>query len=110
MIRTTGGEWNPTDYAYHLTRRARGLPLWFSLAVYGLDAYRNAVEAAATLALQTAELIKAAPQLELVREPELGVVLFRRLGWRSGITTSGPTGCTATGSHSSHRPNGTARP
>ncbi|HEY5017195.1 MAG TPA: pyridoxal-dependent decarboxylase, partial [Streptosporangiaceae bacterium] len=24
-------EWNPTDYAYHLTRRARGLPLWFSL-------------------------------------------------------------------------------
>ena len=24
-------EWNPTDYAYHLTRRARGLALWFSL-------------------------------------------------------------------------------
>ena len=37
-------EWNPSDYAYHLTRRARGLPLWFSLAVNGLDAYRAAVE------------------------------------------------------------------
>ena len=39
VIHDTPGEWNPTDYAYHLTRRARGLPLWFSLAVYGVDAY-----------------------------------------------------------------------
>ncbi|MEX1263830.1 MAG: hypothetical protein WEE66_07835 [Actinomycetota bacterium] len=37
-------EWNPADYAYHLSRRARGLPLWFSLATYGTDAYREAVE------------------------------------------------------------------
>src|SRR5215471_16443789 len=36
VIHVSGGEWNPTDYAYHLTRRARGLPLWFSMAVYGL--------------------------------------------------------------------------
>ena len=45
------GEWNPSDYAYHLTRRARGLPLWFSLAVYGVDAYREAIEVAASLAI-----------------------------------------------------------
>ncbi|HXW45191.1 MAG TPA: pyridoxal-dependent decarboxylase, partial [Streptosporangiaceae bacterium] len=38
VIHDTPGEWNPTDYAYHLTRRARGLPLWFSLSVYGTDA------------------------------------------------------------------------
>jgi aromatic-L-amino-acid decarboxylase len=82
VIHTSDGEWNPSDYAYHLTRRARGLPLWFSLAVYGLDAYRQAIEVAASLAVQTAELIKAAPQLELIREPDLGVVLFRRLGWK----------------------------
>ena len=25
-----------------------------------------------------------APQLELIREPDLGVVLFRRLGWKPG--------------------------
>ena len=37
-------EWNPADYAYHLSRRARGLPLWFSLATYGTDAYRDAIE------------------------------------------------------------------
>ena len=35
-------EWNPSDYAFHLTRRARGLPLWFSMAVNGLDAYSEA--------------------------------------------------------------------
>ena len=82
VIHASDGEWNPTDYAYHLTRRARGLPLWFSLAVYGLDAYREAIEVAVPLARETAELIKAAPQLELIREPDLGVVLFRRLGWK----------------------------
>jgi glutamate/tyrosine decarboxylase-like PLP-dependent enzyme len=81
VIHVSDGEWNPTDYAYHLTRRARGLPLWFSLAVYGVDAYREAIEAAVTLARETADLIKASPQLQLVREPDLGVVLFRRVGW-----------------------------
>lgn len=74
-------EWNPTDYAYHLTRRARGLPLWFSLAVNGLDAYRASIEVAVDLARQTAALIEEAPHLELVREPDLGIVLFRRVGW-----------------------------
>ena len=82
VIHVSDGEWNPTDYAYHLTRRARGLPLWFSLAVYGLDAYREAIEAAVRLARETAILIKATPHLELIREPDLGVVLFRRLGWK----------------------------
>jgi aromatic-L-amino-acid decarboxylase len=81
VIHASDGEWNPTDYAYHLTRRARGLPLWFSLAVYGLEAYREAVESAVRLARDTAELIKATPHLELIREPDLGVVLFRRVGW-----------------------------
>jgi len=74
-------EWNPTDYAYHLTRRARGLPLWFSLAVHGTDAYRDAIEAALTTARAAADLIRRHPDLELIREPELSAVLFRRKGW-----------------------------
>ncbi|GGR28415.1 pyridoxal phosphate-dependent decarboxylase family protein [Agromyces mediolanus] len=78
------GEWNPSDYAYHLTRRARGLPLWFSLATYGIDAYGRAVDAGRALALATAALIEASDQLELVREPGLSVVLFRRHGWGQG--------------------------
>jgi len=74
-------EWNPTDYAYHLTRRARGLPLWFSLVVNGTDAYTEAIEHSLTLAHQVAAEIEATEHLELVREPVLAVVLFRRTGW-----------------------------
>jgi len=87
VIHDTPGEWNPTDYAYHLTRRARGLPLWFSLAVYGVDAYTQAIEAAIELARQTAAEIRSREYLELIREPELGVVLFRRRGWGSAQYT-----------------------
>ena len=36
--------WNPTDLAVHLSRRARGLPFWFSLAVHGTDRYVRAIE------------------------------------------------------------------
>jgi L-2,4-diaminobutyrate decarboxylase len=74
-------EWNPSDFAHHLSRRARGLPFWFSLATYGTDAYRDAVEQTLDVAHRGAELVKAAPHLELIMEPELSVVLFRRLGW-----------------------------
>ena len=81
VIHDTPGEWNPTDYAFHLTRRARGLPLWFSLSVYGVDAYSEAIEAAIDLARQAAAEIQARDDLELIREPDLGVVLFRRRGW-----------------------------
>ena len=73
--------WNPSDYAYQLTRRARGLPLWFSLAVNGSDAYRDAIERVLATARAAAPRIEALPHLELVREPELSVVLFRRTGW-----------------------------
>ncbi len=74
-------EWNPSDYAVHLTRRARGLPFWFSLATHGTDAYRVAIEQSLELTQQTADLIRKTPGLELVLEPELSVVLFRRVGW-----------------------------
>jgi len=84
VIHDRPGEWNPTDYAYHLTRRARGLPLWFSLSVYGVDAYAEAIETAIGLARQTADEIRSRSNLELIREPSLGVVLFRRRGWSSG--------------------------
>ena len=74
-------EWNPSDYAFHLTRRARGLPLWFSLAVNGTDAYRDAIETVLAVTQASADLIEVTPHVELVRRPELSVVLFRRTGW-----------------------------
>ena len=81
VIHDDSHEWNPSDYAYQLTRRARGLPLWFSLAVNGTDAYRDAIERVLATTRAAADRIRALPHLELVREPELSVVLFRRGGW-----------------------------
>ena len=72
---------NPSDLAHHLTRRARGLPLWFSLAVHGTRAYSDAVEVTLTVTRQAARLIEAAPHLDLLVEPELSVLTFRRRGW-----------------------------
>ncbi len=74
-------EWNPSDYAFHLTRRARGLALWFSLAVHGTDAYARAVENALRVARDAATLIASKDHLELIRQPELSIVLFRRREW-----------------------------
>ena len=76
-----GSNWNASDYAHHLTRRARGLPLWFSLATYGTDAYREAVERVITMTREAAVEIGGRTELELLMEPELSVVLFRRRGW-----------------------------
>ncbi len=75
------GLWNPADYSFGLTRRTRGLPLWFSLATHGIEKYREAVEANIDLAHQAAELIRELDYLELVREPELSIVVFERKGW-----------------------------
>jgi glutamate/tyrosine decarboxylase-like PLP-dependent enzyme len=87
VIHGEPADWNPTDYAYHLTRRARGLPLWFSLSVHGIAAYTEAIEAAIRLAREAAAEISKRGYLDLVREPDLGIVLFRRRGWDSGQYT-----------------------
>jgi len=76
-----GSDWNPSDYAHVLTRRARGLPLWFSLATHGTRAYSEAVEHTIRLAGEIAEVISADDRFELIVEPELSVVAFRRQGW-----------------------------
>jgi L-2,4-diaminobutyrate decarboxylase len=78
---TVEGEWNPSDFAIQLTRRARGLPFWYSLAVHGTDAYRDAVEQTLTVARAGADLIRAAEHLRLLVEPDLSVLVFERLGW-----------------------------
>jgi glutamate/tyrosine decarboxylase-like PLP-dependent enzyme len=73
--------WNASDYAHHLSRRARGLPLWFSLATYGTDAYVEAVEVTLKVAREAARLVDRHEATELLMEPELSCVVFRRVGW-----------------------------
>jgi aromatic-L-amino-acid decarboxylase len=74
-------EWNPADFALHLSRRARGLPFWFSLVTNGVHAYETAVQAAIDMAEFAAQLITSRDHVELVREPTLSIVLLRRPGW-----------------------------
>ncbi len=75
------GSWNPADYAIQQTRRTRGLPFWFSLAVNGTDSYAKAMEKTLTVAREAAKLIRNHPNLELLRDPELSIVAFTRTGW-----------------------------
>ena len=73
---------NPTDYQIQLTRRVRGLPLWFSLATHGTNRYKEAVERGIELANIAGKMIEENPNVELVRAPSLSCVLFRRKGWK----------------------------
>lgn len=72
--------WNPSDYALHLTRRARGLPLWFSLTCHGTDAYGAAIARTRTIAEEIAGGIDGMPGLRLILGPQLTVILFRPEG------------------------------
>ena len=75
------GEWNPSDYAIHLTRRTRGLPFWFSLAAHGTKQYAASMDKTMDLARDAAALIREHPNLELLMEPTLSIVAFTRRGW-----------------------------
>jgi L-2,4-diaminobutyrate decarboxylase len=75
------GEWNPSDFAIQLTRRARGLPFWFSLAVHGTAAYTDAVERTLEVSRAGAELIAERDYVRLLVEPDLSVLVFERIGW-----------------------------
>ncbi len=72
---------NPADYQIQLTRRLRGMPLWFSLAMHGTEKYRDSIERGIELAKIAAEKIEKRDYLELVRPASLSVVLYRRKGW-----------------------------
>lgn len=76
-------EWNPSDYAVHLTRRARGLPFWFSLAANGTREYSEAMQQTLDIAQHAAQLVRDHPNLELIYEPVLSIVAFKRIGWKT---------------------------
>ncbi|HEX7462916.1 MAG TPA: pyridoxal-dependent decarboxylase [Dermatophilaceae bacterium] len=82
-VLTDGSEWNPSDYSIGLTRRARGLPLWFSLAAHGTNAYTAAIERTLAVTRFAQSEIARRPYLEALREADLSVLVFRRLGWES---------------------------
>ncbi|MFZ9518295.1 MAG: pyridoxal phosphate-dependent decarboxylase family protein, partial [Ilumatobacteraceae bacterium] len=76
--------YNPADLAHHLTRRARGLPFWFSLATHGTEAYEEAMEITLQVTRDAADMVRASSHLELVVEPSLSIIVVRRKGWQPG--------------------------
>jgi L-2,4-diaminobutyrate decarboxylase len=80
-VLTTAPDWNPTDYSIGLTRRARGLPFWFSLATHGTRAYTAAIERTLEVTRFAQAEIARRPYVEALREPDLSVIVFRRIGW-----------------------------
>ncbi|MDQ3312260.1 MAG: aminotransferase class I/II-fold pyridoxal phosphate-dependent enzyme [Actinomycetota bacterium] len=74
-------ESNPSDLAFHLSRRARGLPLWFSLATHGTDAYATAVEHTLDAARGFADHLRDRDGFTLLLDPQMSVVLFEVDGW-----------------------------
>ena len=76
-------EWNPSEYSIGLTRRARGLPLWFSLATHGTKAYTTAIERTLEVTRFAQAEVAQRPYLEALRESDLSVVVFRRHGWEA---------------------------
>ena len=97
VLRTGDDAYNPCDLGYQLTRRASGLPIWFALALHGIDAHREAIRHGLRLAAVMADALEADPLTELIMRPELGVVLFRRAGWSTAEWTNWATQLLDTG-------------
>ena len=57
------------------------MPLWFSLAMHGTQLYKDSIERGIDLAIKAGEMIRQSDHVELVRDPSLSCVLFRRIGW-----------------------------
>jgi len=77
----TGGDlpWF-TDYDYHLSRGFRALKAWMSIKEHGIRKYGRLIQQNINQTHYLAELIDAAPDLELSVPVTLNVVCFRYIG------------------------------
>jgi aromatic-L-amino-acid/L-tryptophan decarboxylase len=73
---TGAGDIDFYDYGIEVSRPFRALRLWLSLRVFGIGAFRDAIEHGFELAGAAAAEIAEDPRLELVTGPQLGVVCF----------------------------------
>jgi glutamate/tyrosine decarboxylase-like PLP-dependent enzyme len=73
--------WNPSDYAFQLTRRPSGLPFWFTLLVHGTDALTEAVRSSIDTTAYAVRHLESIPDVDVLLDPDLTVVLFRKAGW-----------------------------
>ena len=75
---TGGGAVDFRDRGPELTRGARGLKLWLSVRVFGLDAFRAAVAHGLALAEHAEARLREREGWAVVTPAQLGIVTFRR--------------------------------
>lgn len=68
---------SPADYSMELTRHFRGLGLWMSLKIHGLERFRAALEEKQLLAQYAHGRLSEIPGIQVGRAPELSIVTFR---------------------------------
>jgi glutamate/tyrosine decarboxylase-like PLP-dependent enzyme len=75
-----GGDLWFSEYGVQLSRGFRALKVWMSLKEHGIDRYARLVGQNIDQARHLAELVRAAPDLELMAPVPLNVVCFRWVG------------------------------
>ena len=70
---------HPVEWTLEYSRPFRALKLWLALRAHGADAFREAIEHDLELARLVADLVREADDLELMTEPSLSIVPFRRV-------------------------------
>lgn len=68
---------NFANRGVQLTRSFRALKIWLSVQTFGVGAFREAIDRGIDLAEAAGRQIEAAPDLESLAPPSLGVVCFR---------------------------------
>jgi aromatic-L-amino-acid decarboxylase len=70
-------EFNFTDHGLQLTRSFRALKLWMSIQVFGMAAFRAAIERGFELAEFVEARLREMPGWEIVTPAQMGIVCFR---------------------------------
>ncbi len=68
---------NFSNLGLQLSRSVRALKVWMSIQVFGMAAFRRAVEKGMELSAQAEEYVQASPILEALSAATLGIVCFR---------------------------------
>ncbi len=83
LVEHNAAQINFCDYGVQLTRAFKALKFWMSMKVYGLEAFREAVQKSLDDAAYVESLIRKDPFWELVTPAQMAVLTFRHApeGW-----------------------------
>ena len=68
---------NVADRGLQLSRSFRALKVWMSVQVFGMAAFRQAIEKGMDLAVRAEGYVRKSPVLEMLNPASLGIVCFR---------------------------------